>query len=273
MIQLNRIIYIFLIAISFTVFSQENIYNLDNSKKYANFLYQSGDYELAAQEYERIIFLDSLNIDAKLQLLRSYRFLKRYDLGIDKYKQWNIRQINFEEEYIKNLLLSNYLNRAESFLETTTNFESTQQLFYKVASSMLAYNIQKADSLLQDSSIQSKPLNEYRTIIRDVHSFHKKRIGIALPMSMIVPGAGKIYVGYWKDGLMSLLLTGLTVWQTQRAFEKKGIRSVYGWVYAGLGTGFYIGNLYGTVKSVKKFNNNFKHKIIHRIEKVTFTAF
>ncbi len=272
MIRLNKSIFIFLFLLTTISWGQKNIYDLENSKKFANYLYKSGDYHLAAQEYERIIFLDSTDYKAKLRLIRSYRQLKKYNLGIDKYTKWEIQNQDFDEEYIELLLLSNYFKRADLFLLHNDNFFPERKCFYQVATSMLAYDIEKADSLLQDS-LQSNALNEYRTIIADVHNFNKKRMGVAIPMSIVVPGLGKVYAGYWKDGLVSFLMTGVTAWQTYRAFNQRGIRSTYGWIYAGLSTGFYIGNIYGTAKAVKKFNNTFKHKTIHRIEKATFTNF
>ena len=92
-------------------------------------------------------------------------------------------------------------------------------------------------------------------------------------MSMLIPGTGKMYAGYWKDGLVSLLMTSMMAWQAYRGFDQRGIKSGYGWVYTGLATGFYIGNLYGTVKAVRKFNTHFKHQTIHKIEKITFSTF
>lgn len=256
------------------LFAQEDIYQLSSSKKYANYLYQSGDYYLANQEYERIVFLDSLDQLAKIRLIQSHRFLKNYDVAISKLNAWKIDDYLFSEEHIKLLLLSNQLEEASSFLEKNHNFSNQKQTMYQVATSLLAYDIQKATTLLEKDSISnSSLLNEYQSIITDINQFKSKKIGFALPMSMLIPGTGKMYVGYWKDGLFSLLLTSMSAWQAYRAFDQRGVKSAYAWIYTGLATGFYIGNLYGTVKSVRKFNNHFKHKNIHRIEKITFSTF
>lgn len=274
MILFVRILVLFLCFCQTILFAQKDIYNLSSSKQYANYLYQSGDYYLANQEYERIVFLDSLDQLAKIRLVQSHRFLKNYDIAITKLNKWKIDDSLFSEEYIKLLLLSNQLEEANSFLETSQNFSTEKQIIYQVATSLLAYDIEKATILLsKDSITQSSILKKYQSIITDINQFKSKKIGFALPMSILIPGTGKMYVGYWKDGLFSFLLTTMSAWQAHRAFSQRGVKSAYAWIYTGLATGFYIGNLYGTIKSVRKFNNDFKHKNIHRIEKITFSTF
>jgi hypothetical protein len=46
----------------------------------------------------------------------------------------------------------------------------------------------------------------------------------------------------------------VNIWQAYRGFSKSGKNSVYGWVFASLATGFYIGNIFGSHKSAKKYN-------------------
>ncbi len=255
---------------------QQDLFSLSNAKKYANYLYQSGDYQLAVQEYERITFLDSSDVEAKQRLLVGYRALEKYDLAINKIIDWELTKDSlFTEEYVELLILNNYLERSESYLsENSQFFPRENYVFYQVATSFLAYDIQRADSLLsQDTTLNTVVLNDFRALAIDAKGFRKKYMGLAVPMSIIIPGTGKIYAGQWKDGLFSLFLTGVSAWQAHRAFQQRGIGSTYGWIYSALTTGFYVGNIYGTVKSVRKYNNKFKHNIIHRAERITFTHF
>jgi hypothetical protein len=85
-------------------------------------------------------------------------------------------------------------------------------------------------------------------------------------ISAIIPGSGKIYSGYWKDGLFSLLVVSVTGIQAYRGFQKNGKNSTYGWIYLTVGTGFYVGNIYGSGKAAHKRNKTLNHSIIHKIE-------
>ena len=52
----------------------------------------------------------------------------------------------------------------------------------------------------------------------------------------------------------------------EKLFNEKGIESVYGWIMGTLSVGFYIGNIYGSVKSARLYNNNqnlqYREKVI-----------
>ncbi len=47
-----------LILVLISLFSKgQNLYDLEHSRQYANYLFQNQEYELAAKEYDRITFL------------------------------------------------------------------------------------------------------------------------------------------------------------------------------------------------------------------------
>jgi hypothetical protein len=78
---------------------------------------------------------------------------------------------------------------------------------------------------------------------------------------------GKVYSGRWKDGLVSLLFVGATGFQAYRGFSQKGSESIYGWIMGSLSVGFYIGNIFGSVKAAKIYNTNqnriYSEKVTH----------
>ena len=73
-------------------------------------------------------------------------------------------------------------------------------------------------------------------------------------LSTIVPGAGRLYIGRVGDAFTSLLLVGLTGWQTYEGFRRDGIASAKGWTLGTLGSIFYVGNIYGSVISARIYN-------------------
>ncbi len=92
----------------------------------------------------------------------------------------------------------------------------------------------------------------------------KKSPALAGMMSLVLPGSGKAYSKNWKDGIVSLFFTAGMSFQAYRSFNKHGINNYRGWIYSGIGFGFYLGNIYGGIKSTKDYNrkkiNNLQHE-------------
>lgn len=82
----------------------------------------------------------------------------------------------------------------------------------------------------------------------------RKKYPPAILLSTLIPGAGRIYAGQTADGVIGFLSTGLFTFQAVSGFTQKGVTSVYGWIYAGLASAFYAGNIYGSWKAVQRFN-------------------
>ena len=73
-------------------------------------------------------------------------------------------------------------------------------------------------------------------------------------LSTVLPGSGKFYSKNWKDGLISFVFISALSFNSYRNFNKHGVNNYRGWLNSGLATGFYLGNIYGSVKSTKDFN-------------------
>jgi len=88
----------------------------------------------------------------------------------------------------------------------------------------------------------------------------KKSVWVAGISSAIVPGMGKIYTGHTGEGVSAFLTVG-----TFAAIAiENGIKA--GWtnwktiVFSSLGFVFYVGNIYGSVSSVKMYNEKFNQR-------------
>ena len=77
---------------------------------------------------------------------------------------------------------------------------------------------------------------------------HRRRRSpwVAGALSAVVPGLGRVYIGRWKDGLMSALLVGLPAGFAAQGFSDAGVRSARGWLLGSLATVLYVGNVYGS---------------------------
>jgi hypothetical protein len=82
-------------------------------------------------------------------------------------------------------------------------------------------------------------------------------------LSTAIPGLGKAYTGDWKDGIVSLIFTGGMAFQAVRKFNQFGANNYRPWVYTAIGSGFYLGNIYGSVKSAKNKNRKKINQLQH----------
>ena len=82
----NLIISLLFLLIPNIIVSQ-NIYDKNNSIKYANYLYELKQYNQAAEEYERVVFLAPDSLEFKYLLVNSYLKGKQYDVSLGKIKQ------------------------------------------------------------------------------------------------------------------------------------------------------------------------------------------
>lgn len=68
----------------------------------------------------------------------------------------------------------------------------------------------------------------------------------------IIPGLGHAYLHRYKDGLVALLLNGLTIWAAVEAFNED--LNVLGGLLVALEVGWYTGNIYSAVNGAHKYN-------------------
>jgi TM2 domain-containing membrane protein YozV len=85
-------------------------------------------------------------------------------------------------------------------------------------------------------------------------------------ISAVIPGAGKWYVGEYRDGIMALIFCGACAYQAYDGFSRHGTSSAKGWIFSSLGTLFYSGTIYGSAYAVKMYNKKLDNHIFEKIE-------
>ncbi|MCH8331154.1 MAG: hypothetical protein IH946_07210 [Bacteroidetes bacterium] len=268
MIQWSKLTFSgFIILISISVHAQD-IFGKENTRRFADHLFKAGEYELAIQEYKRLLFMDPTDEGAFLNLSRSYNNSGLFEEGIMAIEKRFIELKDMPEitlrEYLSMLIHHNDIHRSREVIKQDLNITEAHRLSIMVTNELLEANWEEADSIIKKDPGSKHPLLfRYELLIEKGQDLKLKKAGLAGTMSVIIPGAGKVYAGFWKDGLMSFIFTGMSAWQAYRGFERRGTSSVYGWIFAGFGTGFYLGNIYGSVKAAKKWNNTHKNAIIN----------
>ncbi len=267
MIRLSSVLISFLVAFHFTA-AQSDIYNYQNTVEYADYLFNSKEFDLASEEYERLLFLkDSITF--------KYRLIRAYDLGgkdshaIKRVRDFypNLTEVpsKVSKAYLTLLINNKAYPKVRNFLKKNNSLPQSESLFYNASSNLLQTRWEVTYKLLKDTFQANLPFKkDYQTIAKEALEHPRKSPGLSLAMSTVVPGLGKIYSGRWKDGLVSLLFVGGTAWQGYRGFQEKGVKSVFGWIYSALGFGFYLGNLYGSYKAAENYNEDVEKRFRER---------
>ena len=247
----------------------QNLFSLDNSLKFADHLYADFKFAQAAAEYERVLFMQPENSYAMQRQIMAYGKAKNYRVCLQKLQRYNTDSLNPELAFLygKSLLKTGSSAHAYTFAMQNKALNINDKTV--LATTALAFNEQFAQAkyALDSMGLRNNPtLLQYSETLGGITSVKKKSAAMSMAMSAVIPGSGKIYSGYWKDGLVVLAFTSVSTWQAYRGFSKSGVKSVYAWVYAGSSFGFYVGNIYGARKAAFKYNTTKIHKTIHRIE-------
>ncbi len=251
------------------VFSQD-IHDLSHSKQFADYLYKTKQFQLASEEFERIVFLDSANQNFKLKLINSHRKAGNYNLALDKFSQFYGSELinlsaNFAEEYVKLLFFTKQDSLAYNYLSLNRTIHPGTRQNFQLASLLLQKKWDKSFQFAMEYPISSDKKNtDLHLLAYEAKQLKYKKPGVAALMSAIIPGSGKAYTKNWKDAFISFVFVSVNAWQAYRGFNKYGSESVYGWAFAGLATSFYIGGIYGSAKSAKKYNKNINDELFHK---------
>jgi tetratricopeptide (TPR) repeat protein len=255
-------------------FSPENIY------RFADFLYNTGDYMRAVPEYLRYLFIhDSLpgNADSVyFKIGRCFRLSGNHNAAIryfDKIKdQFQESQLIVRSAYETACAL-HQCGKFESsniLLEKMTNLEeyaSPVERFrmLEAANYLELMDWESAAGVFDGSSGPDTVAQQMLSFARDgAHLPHKLPV-LAGFYSALIPGAGKIYCHRPFDALQSFLTIGVLGWQTYSGFDKDGVGSAKGWIFGVIGGVFYIGNIYGSIVAADIYNEEQQEKLLTKI--------
>ena len=256
----------------------QDIFDGKNSLKFAGYLYHTAQFDLAAEELERVIFFYPDNDSLKYSLVHSYLKSKQFEKGKQKldsfFPQKDKLSSEFSRNYCRLLLSLEQPEQARLFLLTAQNLSALDKMQLNFEMQMLGYEWNKAELTYNDieKTIPGKN-SAFIPVFARIDNAKYKKPGLALAMSAVLPGAGKAYTGNWKDGLISLVFVGGTAFQAVRYYNMKGPKNGFFIAYASIATSFYIGNLYGSYKAARKHNTSIKNSIRESIRSIIDNSF
>ncbi|MCQ2974713.1 MAG: hypothetical protein MJ211_07875 [Bacteroidales bacterium] len=261
---MKNIFIIFFYLISIHNLIAQNLYDTAHIQQFADYLFKTKQYNFAAQEYEKLLDTSSfLYLDNSLKAVEAYKFAHNYNKSIYLFENNILSYKNISPNYyIKyvNLLVDNKdFFKAYNFMNTI-NFYSPyiiKSKNIKACLDIINYKESKTKKMTTDFN-SSEILPQVRGF--SIQQIKLKNKILAVSLSSILPGTGKIYCGYVKEGIYSLLSLGFQTIHVAYGFHKYGYKSPYPIFFACMSTCFYFGNIFGTLKAVNKYNSLSKNK-------------
>lgn len=253
MIHYKKLI-IIVFCFPFLGFSQD-LFNLENSLKFAKYLKNQGELEFALQEYTRSYYLAPKNQKIHFQIVHLNRLLKNYKQSILFINRLSALNSKIQKEKMYCLLkLKDFKTIDTELNENSTLLTRKDKNFIKITSVLMQDDWEAAQSILEKIEEKDDYIMQYESLIEKKLKIKEKNPLLAGGMSLIIPGLGKLYAGEKKDALFNFLTIGLGAWQTYYSFKNSGVKSVSGWLYGGITLFFHSGNIYGSYSSAKSFN-------------------
>lgn len=231
--------------------------NEEELYKFAKFLKIEKEYKFATQEFERLNYLYPNKRNYTKELIHCARLSGEFARIASRFKIESSTPKDIIIEYSLGMIgiekTSEALNLIENngILNDDKLGEKGRKIIY--ATNLLDSKI-PSDTMLTSDKILTGLRSEY------VQMLSKSPFKAGL-FSTLVPGSGRFYTKDWKNGILSFLFIAGTGWQSYSRFKKNGASSAGGWIYGGLSLGFYLGNIYGSVFSAKKYNLTQKNRI------------
>lgn len=267
-----------LLLVNFPIQAQEgDLFNYENSAKFAQHLFEIRKYEASAQEYERVLFFRPNDSQIQRKLLASYFQAKKHKQGIERAQKMYPKVEMMPEQlafgYGKLLLMDRSFPELNHLIFTNQQMLNGDKQVILIGQALFSENWQSAQDIYQKYSPQTDKLSVFQPLLVRTENLTRKKPLLALGLSGLVPGLGRFYTKQWKDGIISFVITGSLGFASYRNFSRNGRGSILGWVYGGLALGYYAGNLYGSFQSAHRFNEQESGRIIDETTRLLYRHF
>jgi tetratricopeptide (TPR) repeat protein len=254
-----------------------DLFSKSNSIRYAQYLFESSQYRLAISEFERLIFVHPDLSELHIQLVSSYRLHGDFQTAEQRLNQFTNRlftvlpsagfslealttdgyaipsEVAYFKEYLRLQIQQKRYQSAIGFLQVSGEYLNDAPYANNLlVGSFLASGDFSASRLTLTAATHPA----FRDLLNDYEGIRLKKPWVAGAASALLPGLGKAYTGRWRDGAVSLLFVSVNGFVAYQSFARNGISSPYGWIFGTLSTSFYIGNIVGSSKAAKKYNND-----------------
>jgi len=106
---------------------------------------------------------------------------------------------------------------------------------------------------------------KFKTYYSDIKNHRDKSMVKGVLLSSVIPGSGKIYAGKKGEGIADFIIVAATGATAYENYRKLGFKNAKTILFGSLFAVVYIGNIYGTVFTVKLANEEFNNELDHEI--------
>lgn len=248
---------------------------------FADWLYAEGDIAEAEHEYLRYLFLtDTADFKAVSTLANIYRSSGNNEKLLshsDRYLHAmtaprEIQYMAFMKGYsLFRLKQWPQLDETLAMVTTTATEIDSGAAGYNqpFAALTLALNIYRGNFKAAKTTISLLENDDTVASLKaELERYTPKRRTVAVGLSAIVPGLGKLYAGQYGDALFSFITTGVLAGLTAYSFQTDGTTSWKPWVY-GVSCGiFYSANLYGSSQAALRYNNTHESRLREKADTI-----
>ncbi|MFB6342730.1 tetratricopeptide repeat protein [Saccharicrinis sp. FJH62] len=267
MIRLKNSLLFFLLFFSLNALSQ-TAYDFEHSLKFGQYLFNTNQYNLAAQEFERAVYFQPQDSVSNFMLFKTYSILNQKDKALIAYR-------NYSKDYDLKLMPDSYGTLYASLLikdgdydECMSFIEKNCCLSYKskyiVSTRLVEKDWQEAWDAAELLNGNEPNISPLLNLVDESKNLKLKHPALGAVFSAIIPGTGKVYAGAWQDGLVGFFMTSISGLLAYRAYDKYGIKNPYTWFLGAMAVGYYSGNVYGGYNTVRKYNLSKEDEIVNK---------
>ena len=274
------------LLISITVFAASvPAETADQNYRYAEQLFESGDYQAARLAYKRLLFYQP---DTEFRDIADYRIAQSYYYQNEParaealFRDFSTEYPNSSLRFQSQLMLGQlHLDAGSYSLARTTLFEllhTTNDPEVVAAAHYLrgwcyihTTDWNKAISALRQVDISStgepreKKAHELANILLEETPLPTKSPQVASWLSTVVPGSGQLYVGSVKEGIFAAALSGTFIYLTVDAIRERRYIDCTGIVL--VGWQFYWGNRLNARRFASEYNKNHEQELIQTLKR------
>lgn len=263
--------------------TQEDYYQPTKILAFADSLYNEKDYTRAAGEYLRFLFALPERSESKatvlIRIADCYRQAGELKKAVSYYTQvfteYPLSKEAGESRY--RIALSYFLGKKH--MDSIQWIDRIKDFSIEPEQEKRLYRLRGLNFLFMKEWHQAK--EQFASLERKTgfdpitHQFQEMAIqGGKLPLkkpvlagllSTLLPGMGRVYAKRPFDGLASFLSIALFSWQAYHGFHENGSRSLKGWIYGTLAGLLYLGEIYGSMISIRIYNRRLQDQYLEGV--------
>lgn len=243
-----------------------------------------GNYDTAVTEYKRFLFFhpdDTRAAEVYQKIGLAYRAQGLWEAAILSLRNAVSHALSEEEKSKSQLELAVTLIASQNYdlarfelirvtIRTPSGPLYQRALFLQAIALIYQFQWEEAREVLRHYTTDEM----LDKLLDKALNLPQKSAKVAKVLSAILPGAGQVYAGNWRDGLNALALNGVFGFVAVDSVLDKHYVDAVTWTYF-IFQRYYLGNLYQAGKAVDDFNDEKSRRaadnILNRLQEIVDT--